>query len=132
MMIPRIPPQTISPRDRQPEITFRLEEDKTGRAQGLTDGIDAARQAIRLILHTERFRYEIFSFNYGTELESLIGTGDSFLFPEIKRRVTEALLVDDRVTGTSDFQFARVRTRVSVTFTVHTIFGDMEQSLLIH
>jgi len=117
-------------RDRLPERTFYLDEE-SHTIHGQTDGHQAARQAIRLILHTERYRYEIFSHQYGTELENLIGSGDSFLFPEIKRRVTEALLVDDRVTGTSDFQFTRERNRVRVRFIAHTIFGDMEQELQI-
>ena len=127
MMTSDLTPQTATPRTHLPEVSFRLEE-QTGIVRGLTEGIEAARQAIRLILHTERFMYEIFSCAYGTELESLAGRGDGFLFPEIKRRVTEALLVDDRVTATSNFHFTRVRTRVSVRFSVHTIFGDVEQT----
>jgi len=120
--------RTSIPRERLPERTFRLDEE-SGIVRGRTDGHEAARQAMRLILHTERFRYEIYSFRYGTELESLAGKGDSFLFPEIKRRVTEALLTDDRVRGTSDFVFNRIRTRVTVRFVAHTIFGDIEQTL---
>jgi len=120
--------RTNIPREHMPERTFRLDE-QSGIVRGLTDGREAARQAIRLILHTERFRYEIYSFRYGTELAGLAGKGDSFLFPEIKRRVTEALLTDDRVRSTSDFVFKRVRTRVTVRFVAHTIFGDIEQTL---
>lgn len=128
MMTPQISRQTVLPRERLPERTFRLDE-QTGIVRDLTKGFEATRQAIRLILLTERFRYEIYSFQYGTELEGLVGMGDSILFPEIKRRVTEALMVDDRVTGTSDFRFNRLRTRVTVRFTVHTIFGDAQQTI---
>jgi len=128
MMTPRVDTEDRGVRSHLPEQTFRLDAG-LGRVRGLTDGIDAARQAMRLILHTERFRYEIFSFQYGTELESLGGRGDSFLFPEIRRRVTEALLVDDRVLATSDFSFRRIRNRVNVRFMAHTIFGDLEQEL---
>jgi len=120
--------RTSIPRERLAERTFRLDEE-SGIVRGLADGQEAARQAMRLILHTERFRYEIYSFRYGTELEGLAGKGDSFLFPEIKRRVTEALLTDDRVSATSDFIFKRIRTRVAVRFIAHTIFGDIEQVL---
>jgi len=92
----------------------------------MTDGHEAVKQAVRLILHTERYQYMIYSFAYGTELQDLAGNRDSFLFPEVKRRVTEALLVDDRVTGTSDFTFHRTGIRVEVRFLVHTVYGDME------
>ena len=106
-----------------PELTFYLDE--TGEVlRGMTDGWTAARQAAWLILHTERYAHLIFSFNYGTELRGLSGNPDSFLFSEIKRRVTEALMVDERLIGTSDFVFSRRRERVEVYFTLHTIYGD--------
>ena len=112
-------------REIRPDQTFFLDE-ASGQLSGYTDGLMAVRQAAWLILHTERYLHLIYSFDYGTELEGLAGSRDSFLFPEIKRRVTEALLVDERITGTSDFSFQRVRTRVEVRFTLHTIYGDAE------
>jgi len=130
MMTPQTREQTGIPRERLPEMTFHLEE-QTGYVRGKADGFLAVRQAIRLMLLTERYLHEIYSFQYGTELAGLAGMRDSFLFPEIKRRVTEALLIDDRIRGTSNFEFNRLRTRVTVRFTVHTIFGDMEQTIEI-
>lgn len=124
-MIPIRDTQRALPRERQPEMTFFIEED-AGTVRGLTDGHEAVRQAAWLILHTERYLHLIYSFDYGTELGDLAGSRDSFLFPEIKRRVTEALLVDDRITGTSEFEFHRQGTRVEVRFTLHTVYGDME------
>lgn len=122
-MIPRnFEPGTVA-RERLPAWTFRLDGDVV---RGMTDGHEAVKQAVRLILHTERYRYVIYSFAYGVELQDLAGSRDSFLFPEVKRRVTEALLVDDRVLGTSDFTFLRTGTRVEVRFVVHTVYGDME------
>ena len=115
--------QRTNTRRHLPELTFYLDE-KGEVLRGMTDGWPAARQAAWLILHTERYVHLIYSFNYGTELRGLSGNPDSFLFPEIKRRVTEALMVDDRLTGTSDFVFARRRERVEVRFILHTIYGD--------
>ena len=116
-------------RERLSTVTFAL--DKEARmVRGMTDGWKAARQAAWLILHTERFLFPIYSFDYGTELLELRGTRDSFLFPELKRRVSEALFVDERFTGTSAFRFSRQGSRVEVHFTIHTIYGDMEQVVL--
>ena len=112
-------------RERLPTLTFRLDE-ASGVVRGYCDGHEAVRQAIWLMLHTERYLHVIYSFEYGTELQDLAGNQDSFLFPEMKRRVTEALLVDDRVTGTSEFTFHRIGTRVEVRFVVHTEYGDMD------
>ncbi|MCL2828360.1 MAG: DUF2634 domain-containing protein [Oscillospiraceae bacterium] len=105
------------------ETTFYLDEE-TGEIRGMTDGYQAARQAAWLILHTERYAFLIYSWEYGTELQGLLGSADSFLISEIKRRVAEALLVDDRITGASGFVFERRRNRMEVRFTVHTIYGD--------
>ena len=116
-------------RDQLPTSTFYLEKD-ANRVHGMIDGREATRQAAWLILHTERFLFEIYSHDYGTELLELRGTRDSFLFPELKRCVTEALLVDERFTGTSEFNFSRQRNRVEVRFTIHTIYGDMEQTII--
>jgi len=115
-------------RERLAENTFYLDE-SSGVVRGMVDGHEAVRQAAWLILHTERYLHLIYSFDYGTELAGLGGSRDNFLFPEIKRRVTEALLVDDRIRGTSEFTFSRVRTRVEVGFVVHTVYGEMEMEL---
>ena len=46
---------------------------------------------------------------------------------EIERRVTEALIQDDRIKSVSDFEFdISKRHEVVCTFVVHTIFGDVE------
>ena len=117
-----------TPRERLRSMTFRLDEE-TGAVQGVADGHEAVRQAAWLILHTERYLHLIYSFDYGTELQGLAGNRDSFLFPEIKRRVTEALCVDDRITGTSNFKFQRIRMRVEVSFTIHTVYGELEMEV---
>ena len=64
---------------------------------GMIDGKEAVRQAIYLILNTERYAWLIHSWNYGVELHSLIGQDPDFCIPEIERCVREALLQDDRI-----------------------------------
>jgi len=124
-MIPDSRGLEMTVRGRLPEMTFYLDEE-TGAVRGMRSGLQAARQAAWLILHTERYAFLIYSWAYGTELGGLAGARESFLIPELTRRVTEALLVDDRITGTSDFSFRRRGNRMEVRFTVHTIYGDAE------
>ena len=38
-------------------------------------------------------------------------------------------MMDDRIRGTSDFVFVRQRERVSVRFTLHTVYGDTSLGL---
>jgi hypothetical protein len=82
-------------------------------------------QAIYLILQTERYHYVIFSWNYGIELEDLFGMPISWVIPEVKRRITEALLQDSRITEVDNFEFDVKKGVVTTTFTAHTIFGDI-------
>lgn len=91
------------------------------------DSLEAVQQTVYKILNTERYKYLIYSWNYGIELEDLFGQPVTYACPEIERRVTEALLQDDRITGVDNFEFdTSKRGVVSVTFTVHTLFGDLD------
>ncbi|KXG78295.1 DUF2634 domain-containing protein [Thermotalea metallivorans] len=112
---------------KQPTHTYQLNFEK-GRVAGYTDGIEAMKQAIHKILFTERYQHEIYSWNYGIELEDLFGKPKSFVYPELKRRITEALLQDDRIIRVDGFSFTSHKGSVVVSFTVHTIFGDVEAS----
>jgi hypothetical protein len=105
--------------------TYKLNLDKQIIA-GFTDSRDAIIQAIYLILNTERYRHIIYSWNYGIELESLFGKPTSYVLPELKRRISEALLQDSRITAVDGFEFEVKRNKVRVTFVVHTIYGDFD------
>lgn len=102
------------------------------RVQGLTDGQKAMKQAIFKILQTERYRYPlIYSDNYGVELWELIGQPIPYVLPEIKRRITEALTWDERIISVDNFDFIVDKSKVHVTFTAHTIFGDLEEETAV-
>jgi len=90
------------------------------------DKLDAMKQAIYKIINTERYRHIIYSWNFGIELADLIGEPISYVYPEIKRRITEALTQDERIQSVDAFLFETVtKGAVQVSFTVHTIFGEV-------
>lgn len=93
---------------------------------GKIDQKKAMEQAIYLILSVERYDYLIHSWNFGIELRDLFGQPISYCLPEIKRRITEALLQDDRIEEVYDFSFTVSRGKVATTFRVKTSFGEME------
>lgn len=99
--------------------------DWDGVLTGFTDGYEAVKQAIFLILSTERYQYVIYSWHYGVELQALIGKPIPYVLPELKRRITEALTQDTRITGVTDFTFEVDRRNVTARFTVQTIFGGV-------
>ena len=111
--------------------TFKLniEENKV---YGFSDGLEAMKQAIYLILNIERYEYLIFSWNYGIELADLFGQPIPFFLPELERRITEALLQDSRITSVEDFEFEVKKSKVFCTFKVYTIFGEIESEKVVN
>lgn len=90
------------------------------------DGIEAMKQTIYCILNTERFNHLIYSWNYGIEIEPLIGESITYVIPELERVINEALIQDSRVVQVSDFKFEVNKNKVIVTFKVITTVGNIE------
>lgn len=108
-----------------PSRTFKLNaEEQT--LTGQTDSLEAVKQAIYLILHVERYEYIIYSWNYGIELQDLFGQDPNYVIPELKRRITEALLQDSRILNVYDFTFSKTKRKILATFKVETIFGEVQ------
>lgn len=99
---------------------------------GFVDKIEAMKQAVYLILNTERYENLIYSWNYGVELKDLFGKDINYALPEIKRRITEALLQDSRISSVENFIFSHSRGVVAVEFTVVTIYGEFETESVVN
>ena len=111
-----------------PSRTLKMDHDyKT--INGTIDQIQAVEQAVFLILTTERYQWLIFSWNYGVELQNLIGKDPEYCIPEIERRIREALLQDDRITAVENFEFELNKRKVLTTFTVISIYGGFTSTL---
>ena len=108
----------------QTSATYKLDVDRAC-IRGMADKRDAVAQAVYLVLSVERYRYVIYSRNYGVELEDLIGKPKDYIMTEAKRRITEALLQDDRITAVERWQFEAMRNAVKASFVVRTVFGDI-------
>jgi len=100
---------------------------------GFCDELEAMVQVIYKILNTERYQNIIYSMNYGIELIDLYGEPVSYVCPELQRRIREALIQDDRVLSVDSFEFdVSMKRAVKVTFTVHTIYGDIESEKVVN
>ena len=120
------------------DLTIERESTKTYKLNiennvinGFCDGIESMTQVIYKILNTERYKYIIYSWNYGIELLDLFGEPIDYAVSELKRRITEALLQDDRITSVDEFECENDRRSVHLTFTVHTIFGDIQTEKVV-
>lgn len=122
-----IPEEVI---DTELEITEDLETTKTyklynDKIQGSTDNLEALQQAIYKVLSTEKYECPIYSFDYGIELESLIGKEVTYVRVELKRRIQECLLQDERIESVDNFQFSVSGDSMTCVFDVVSIYGEI-------
>lgn len=112
----------------QPSMTYRLDT-ANNKMLGKIDELEAIKQAIFLRLNTEKGMHLIYGDDYGIQLGDLIGEPDTYVLPTIQGRITEALLQDERILGVNDFYFKEDKGSITVSFTVHTVLGNIESEL---
>ena len=123
-MIPEslISTELILERGEEPSKTYKMTESKL---QGFIDELKALQQAIYKVLSTEKYEYPIYSFYYGVELESLIGKDKDYVKIELKRRIRECLLQDERITSVDNFQYKENGDVLRCTFDVQSVYGNL-------
>lgn len=104
-------------------LTYKTTKDTI---QGYTDNIDALQQAIYKELSTEKYEHAIYDFDYGIELESLIGKDPIYVKIELKRRIQECLLKDERIETVDNFTFSTSGDSLLCSFDVVSIYGVIE------
>lgn len=114
--------------EEEPSRTYKLHMGQK-RILGMTDELDAMHQAVYKILNTERYESLIYSDNYGVELQELIGQPMEYVLAELETRISEALLADDRIEEVTDFYFSGKSGKVTVSFTVKTSLGELEENM---
>lgn len=128
-MIPKIKTSADITVKEQPTKTYKMELYKGDYILGFIDNQKAMEQAIYKIIRTERYKYIIYSWNYGIELEDLFGMPVEYCVVELERRVSEALLQDNRITAVHTFEFDTESERGTVLikkFIAETIFGKIQ------
>ena len=117
--------------ERQPTKTYNFNIENNV-INGFCDNLEAMKQAVYKILNTERYKNIMYSWNYGIELLDLFGEPMNYAVSELKRRITDALVQDDRIQSVDNFEYQTERRTVYLTFTVHTIFGDIQSEKVVN
>jgi len=118
--------ETEVPEEIETSLTYGLNFDKKI-ITGKINEQEAIKQAILLAINTERFEYEIYSWNYGTELASLIGQEIPLIYANIEANIRETIEADDRIIDVGEFSFNPIgKTSIEVKFSINTLFGNME------
>ena len=113
----------------QPSKTWIIDRN-TMQVSCMDKGLEAVRQAVEIALNVERYRWTIYSANYGSELDGLVGEDEAYIIAEIPRLIEGALSPDSRVVSVDDYTYTRTDTNsLTVSFTVHTVYGDFVEVL---
>ena len=115
----------------QPSRTWYINKE-TNRIQGECDGWYSVRQAVEVILNVERFRWQIYSPYSGMQWDGLIGQDPGYVASELQRRIRDALRVDSRVTGLSDFSYSVSGNVLTASLTVNTVYGDTQTTVEVN
>ena len=99
------------------------------RIKGTITDLEAVEQSVYLALGTERYRFPIYSWDYGIELLNLYGKPMPYVMAELPERIKEALRVDDRIIDATDFKFVQNGRTLTVSFTVLTKHGELPSRL---
>lgn len=112
-----------------PSLTYKLDF-VNKRIIGKIDDNEAIIQAIKKIFMTDKYAYVIYNWYYGNEISDLIGTPYDYTVARFPQVIEDALLVDDRVTKITNYEFSKVSVdSVEVSFLIHTIYGELPYSL---
>ncbi|EJA0855086.1 DUF2634 domain-containing protein [Listeria monocytogenes] len=95
----------------------------------MIDGLNAIRQFVHLAIQISRFKYPIYSDDYGSELFDLITdeeATDELIENEIPRLVSEAIEFDDRIESVDHFFIEKIEDAYFISFDVTTTEGVIE------
>lgn len=100
------------------EYSFR-DGKLTGKILG---GKEALKMWIYKALMTMRYIYPIYSWDYGQDLDELIGQGynHDLIESEVQRRVQDCLLINDKIRGCHSFEINFINDELQINFTVDT------------
>ena len=105
---------------------------ETGQLSGkIVEGYEALLVWAWLALKTPRYRYYIYSEDYGQEYEDLIGKSYSIELTdsELERMTEECLTENPYITGIEKFSCEKNEEKVTVSFSLITELGDGEVSI---
>ncbi|WP_313342496.1 DUF2634 domain-containing protein [Sedimentibacter sp.] len=79
-------------------------------------------------LHTKRYKYDIYTWNYGNEVESLIGQSftNELKQSEAIRYVKECLLINPYITDVTNVMVTFNESLITISCKINTIYGEVD------
>ena len=101
----------------------------TGQLTGkILVGKEALTVWIYKTLLTKRYKHIIYSWDYGQDLEELIGQGyeKGLIRSEVERRIKDCLLIHPHIKECNSFNIKLQQDKLNVDFIVNTIYGEVD------
>lgn len=111
------------------EYNFNINNSKYN--GGIVEGIEALKIWITKALKTERYKFLIYSWQFGNESHSLIGmkVSRAFLKTELKRYIEECLMIHEDINGIKDLSVLQNKDILTINFTVLTKYGEVNETV---
>ena len=92
------------------------------------EGKEALKMWIYKTLLTKRYKHIIYSWDYGQDLEEIIGQGyeKGVIKSEVERRIKDCLMIRPHIKECTNFEIKLQQDQLHVNFTVNTIYGEVE------
>lgn len=100
----------------------------TGQLTGkILEGKAALKMWIYKALLTKRYIYPIYSWDYGQDLDELIGQGyeNDYMKSEVERRIQDCLMINKHIKGCHNFNINLINDSLQINFAVDTTFGEV-------
>lgn len=93
----------------------------------IVTGKEAVKVWIWNAIHTERYRYEIYGWAYGSEFHSLVGQAysENLKTAEAPRYLRECLLINPYITAVNNITVDFAGDRLTVSGTAVTVYGEV-------
>lgn len=114
----------------EPGMTYKLMGESI---RGYIEDLESLRQSIEKMLGTEQYEFPIYSFDYGIDIASLIGKDPIYVQVELKRRIKECIMQDDRVVSVDNFKMQTAGDILYCDFDILSIFGliNMRKEVIV-
>lgn len=115
----------------EPSLTYKLDLENKIVQTVLIDEKEALKQAIYKILHTERYAYDMYDWDYGVEMADYIGQDIDEVLPDIQNAIEDALTADDRIESVDYIEVEQEKGKLYISMQINTIYGDLEVETVV-
>ncbi|QMV43748.1 DUF2634 domain-containing protein [Cohnella cholangitidis] len=127
--------ETVQPRGKSFLFDFKTGDFvlKDGKVVEVS-GVESLKVWIDKAIRTARNRFSIYDGEeYGASIDNLVGSNLplEFVSEELQREITEALTENAEIRSLSDWTFERDGAAIKVSFTVNSIYGDVQREVSV-